>query len=58
MNAVAPSIMDTRANRAAMPQAEFASWAKVDEVAKSICFLASPQNLAARGGILPVFGRS
>lgn len=58
VNAVAPSIMDTRANRAAMPRADFASWAKVEDVARTICFLASPQNLAARGGIVPVYGRS
>jgi len=58
VNAVAPSIMDTRANRAAMPQADFTSWASVEDVAKTICFLASPQNLVARGGILPVYGRT
>jgi len=58
VNAVAPSILDTRANRAAMPQADVSRWAKLDEVAATICFLASPQNLAARGGVVPVYGRS
>ncbi len=58
VNAVAPSILDTAANRAAMPQADFASWTKIDEVAKTICFLASPQNQAARGGVIPVYGRT
>jgi hypothetical protein len=50
--------MDTRANRAAMPQADFASWARVEDVAKTICFLASPQNTVARGGVVPVYGRT
>jgi NAD(P)-dependent dehydrogenase (short-subunit alcohol dehydrogenase family) len=58
VNAVAPSIMDTPANRAAMPQADFAAWPKVEEVAATILFLASPQNKVSRGGIVPVYGRS
>ncbi len=58
VNAVAPSIMDTPANRAAMPQADFAAWPKVEEVAATIVFLASPENKVARGGIVPVYGRS
>jgi NAD(P)-dependent dehydrogenase (short-subunit alcohol dehydrogenase family) len=58
VNAVAPSTMDTQANRAAMPQADPSGWAKVEEVAGVIAFLASPQNLVARGGIVPVYGRS
>jgi NAD(P)-dependent dehydrogenase (short-subunit alcohol dehydrogenase family) len=58
VNAVAPSIMDTPANRAALPQADFAAWPKVEEVAATIVFLASPQNKVSRGGIVPVYGRS
>jgi NAD(P)-dependent dehydrogenase (short-subunit alcohol dehydrogenase family) len=57
VNAVAPSIMDTPANRAAMPKADHASWPKVEEVAQTICFLASPQNQATRGGLVPVYGK-
>ncbi len=57
VNAVAPSIMDTRANRKAMPDADHAAWPKVDEVAATIAFLASPANRATRGGIVPVYGR-
>ena len=41
VNAVAPSIMDTPANRKAIPDADFASWPKVEEVAATIAFLAS-----------------
>ena len=58
VNAVAPSIMDTAANRAAMPKANFAAWPKVEEVAATIAFLASPGNKVTRGGIVPVYGRS
>jgi NAD(P)-dependent dehydrogenase (short-subunit alcohol dehydrogenase family) len=58
VNAVAPSIMDTPANRAAMPKADYAAWPKVEEVAATIAFLASPENKVTRGGIVPVYGRS
>ena len=58
VNAVAPSIMDTPANRAAMPKADFAAWPKVEEVAATILFLASPQNAVTRGAIVPVYGKS
>ena len=44
VNAVAPSIMDTAANRKAMPKADFDAWPKVEEVAATILFLASPDN--------------
>ena len=58
VNAVAPSIMDTPANRKAMPKADYAAWPKVEEVAATILFLASPENKVTRGGIVPVYGRS
>jgi NAD(P)-dependent dehydrogenase (short-subunit alcohol dehydrogenase family) len=58
VNAVAPSIMDTRANRTAMPNADHAAWPKVEEVAATILFLASPANKVTRGAIVPVYGRS
>jgi NAD(P)-dependent dehydrogenase (short-subunit alcohol dehydrogenase family) len=58
VNAVAPSIMDTVANRAAMPKADFGAWPKVEEVATTIVFLASPDNKVTRGAIVPVYGKS
>jgi len=57
VNAVAPSIMDTPANREAMPNADHDSWAKVDEVGRTIVFLASPDNAVTTGAIVPVTGR-
>jgi NAD(P)-dependent dehydrogenase (short-subunit alcohol dehydrogenase family) len=58
VNAIAPSIMDTAANRQAMPKADHAAWPKVEEVAGTILHLASPENRVARGGVVPVYGRS
>lgn len=58
VNAVAPSIMDTPANRKAMPKADHALWPKVEQVAATILFLASPENTVTRGAIVPVYGRS
>ncbi len=54
VNAVLPSIMDTAANRNAMPKADFARWPKVSEVAATIAFLASPRNTVTRGALVPV----
>jgi NAD(P)-dependent dehydrogenase (short-subunit alcohol dehydrogenase family) len=58
VNAVAPSIMDTPANRKAMPKADFDAWPKVEDVAATIVFLASPDNRVTRGAIVPVYGKS
>lgn len=57
VNAVVPSTMDTKANRAAMPKADFSKWAAVPAVASTIVFLASPQNEVTRGALVPVYGR-
>lgn len=58
VNAVVPSTMDTPANRAGMPDADFSKWPKVDEVASTIVFLASPSNRVTRGALVPVYGKS
>jgi NAD(P)-dependent dehydrogenase (short-subunit alcohol dehydrogenase family) len=58
VNAIAPSTMDTPANRAAMPKADYSLWPKVEEVAATILFLASPENRVTRGGVVPVYGKS
>jgi NAD(P)-dependent dehydrogenase (short-subunit alcohol dehydrogenase family) len=58
VNAVAPSILDTPVNRAAMPDADNSEWPKLDDVAETITFLASPENRTTRGGVIPVYGRS
>jgi len=58
VNAVAPSIMDTPANRKSMPKADFSAWPKVEEVAATILFLASPENAVTRSAVVPVYGKS
>jgi NAD(P)-dependent dehydrogenase (short-subunit alcohol dehydrogenase family) len=58
VNAVAPSIMDTPANRAAMPKADFDAWPKVEDVAATILFLASAENTVTRGAVVPVYGKT
>ncbi|HXX04489.1 MAG TPA: SDR family NAD(P)-dependent oxidoreductase [Xanthobacteraceae bacterium] len=58
VNAIAPSIMDTPANRSAMPKADYSLWPKVEEVAATILFLASPDNRVTRGAVVPVYGKS
>jgi NAD(P)-dependent dehydrogenase (short-subunit alcohol dehydrogenase family) len=58
VNAVAPSAMDTAANRASMPKADFSAWPKVEEVAATILFLASTGNTVTRSAVVPVYGRS
>jgi NAD(P)-dependent dehydrogenase (short-subunit alcohol dehydrogenase family) len=58
VNAVLPSIIDTPANRAAMPAADHAAWPKPAELAETIGFLASPQNALTSGSLVPVYGRA
>ena len=58
VNAVAPSIIDTPANRAAMPTADHEAWPKPEQIAATITFLASPANQVTTGAIVPVPGRT
>jgi NAD(P)-dependent dehydrogenase (short-subunit alcohol dehydrogenase family) len=55
VNAVAPSILDTAANRAAMPDAPHQRWVAPAEIAELIAFLASPNNSVTRGAVVPVY---
>jgi NAD(P)-dependent dehydrogenase (short-subunit alcohol dehydrogenase family) len=57
VNAVLPSIIDTAANRASMPKADFAKWVTPQELAEVILFLASDAASAVTGALLPVSGR-
>ncbi|MGE3149026.1 MAG: SDR family oxidoreductase, partial [Pseudorhodoplanes sp.] len=58
VNAVAPSIINTPANRDAMPSADHSLWPTPEDVANTILFLASPDNTVTRGAIVPVYGRT
>lgn len=57
VNAVLPSIIDTPANRADMPDADFSTWVTPAELAAVMLFLASEEASAVTGALLPVTGR-
>lgn len=57
VNAVAPSIIDTPANRAAMPDADHAQWPSPEEIAATIAYFVSDDCRVARGAVAPVYGR-
>jgi NAD(P)-dependent dehydrogenase (short-subunit alcohol dehydrogenase family) len=58
VNAVAPSVLDTPANRAAMPDADHRRWVSPVDLAEIVAFLASPANRVTRGAVIPVYGGS
>ena len=58
VNAVAPSVLDTPANRAAMQDADYSRWVAPADLAEIIVFLASPANRVTRGAVVPVYGGS
>lgn len=58
VNAVLPGIIDTPANRKAMPNADFTAWATPAGIAETIAFLVSPANVVTSGALVPVYGRS
>jgi NAD(P)-dependent dehydrogenase (short-subunit alcohol dehydrogenase family) len=57
VNAVLPSTIDTAANRASMPNADFAKWVTPQELAEAILFLASEAASGVTGALIPVPGR-
>jgi NAD(P)-dependent dehydrogenase (short-subunit alcohol dehydrogenase family) len=58
VNAIAPSTIDTDANRKAMPKAKHENWVKPEDIAKSIAYLCSEQNQVTSGTVVPVYGRA
>ena len=58
VNSILPSIIDTKANRAAMPDADFSKWPKPEEIARVILFLCSDDAIVVHGAALPVYGNS
>ena len=58
VNSVLPSVIDTEANRRAMPGADFSRWPKPAEIARVILFLCSGEAGAVQGACVPVYGRS
>jgi len=57
-NTILPSIIDTEANRKAMPNADFAKWPKPEDIARVILFLCSDDAKVIQGAAIPVYGDS
>jgi NAD(P)-dependent dehydrogenase (short-subunit alcohol dehydrogenase family) len=55
-NSILPSIIDTSANRRAMPDADFSKWPKAEEIARVILFLCSEESRLIHGASIPVYG--
>ncbi len=58
VNSVLPSIMDTAANRKAMPGADFSKWPKTEDVARVVLFLCSEEARVIHGAAIPVYGKT
>jgi NAD(P)-dependent dehydrogenase (short-subunit alcohol dehydrogenase family) len=58
VNTILPSIIDTEANRKAMPKADFAKWPKPEDIARVILFLCSDDAKAIHGAAIPAYGDS
>jgi NAD(P)-dependent dehydrogenase (short-subunit alcohol dehydrogenase family) len=56
VNSILPSIIDTEANRKAMPKADFEKWPKPRDIARVILFLCSDDAKVIHGAALPVYG--
>ncbi len=58
VNAIAPSTIDTEANRKSMPNAKHENWVKPEDIARTIAYLCSEQNQVTSGAVIPVYGRA
>jgi NAD(P)-dependent dehydrogenase (short-subunit alcohol dehydrogenase family) len=58
VNSILPSIIDTEANRKAMPESDFAKWPKPEDIARVILFLCGDDAKVVHGAALPVYGDS
>jgi NAD(P)-dependent dehydrogenase (short-subunit alcohol dehydrogenase family) len=57
-NAILPSVIDTPANREAMPDADHAKWVPPEQIAKVVRFLVSDDSAPTSGAAVPVYGRA
>jgi NAD(P)-dependent dehydrogenase (short-subunit alcohol dehydrogenase family) len=55
-NSILPSIIDTEANRKAIPKADFAKWPKPEDIARVVLFLCSDDARLIHGAAIPVYG--
>jgi NAD(P)-dependent dehydrogenase (short-subunit alcohol dehydrogenase family) len=57
-NVILPSIIDTPANRAALPKADFSRWVKPESIAKLLVYLVSDAAADTSGAVIPIYGRA
>ncbi len=57
-NAILPSVIDTPANRAAMPKADHDRWVRPEQIAGVVAFLLSDDSEPVSGAAIPVYGRA
>ncbi len=57
-NSILPSIIDTEANRKAMPRADFSKWPKPEEIARVVLFLCGEDAKLIHGAAIPVYGQT
>jgi NAD(P)-dependent dehydrogenase (short-subunit alcohol dehydrogenase family) len=57
-NAIVPSVIDTPANRAGQPDADYSKWVAPEEIAKVIRFLVSDDSAPMSGAAVPVYGKA
>ncbi len=57
-NAILPSVIDTPANRASMPEADHGRWVAPEEIARVVRFLCEDGSGVVSGAHVPVYGRA
>jgi NAD(P)-dependent dehydrogenase (short-subunit alcohol dehydrogenase family) len=57
-NAILPSVIDTPANREAMPDADHSTWVPPAEIARVVRFLVSTESAPVSGALMPVYGQA
>ncbi len=58
VNCILPSVIDTEANRKAMPNADFSKWVKTDDLTNVVFFLCSQEAKVITGAAIPTYGLS
>ena len=57
-NSILPGVIDTPANRKAMPKADFSKWSRPEEIARVVLFLCGDDARLVSGAAIPVYGES
>jgi NAD(P)-dependent dehydrogenase (short-subunit alcohol dehydrogenase family) len=58
VNCILPSVIDTPANRAAMPSSDHSRWPKPAQIAAVVAWLVSEDAELVSGAAIPVYGRA